>query len=767
LSEGCRRLAIHGLGGCGKTALALETAYRTREKYPACAIFWVPAISQETFEQAYREMGLLLRIPGITDPNADVKQLVKARLSDESFKSWLMIIDNADDDSVLFESPKDRNRTNRLFDYIPLNRRGSIIFTTRTRKAAVRLAGANLLQIKELNEVDAKSMLDQYLHKKDLLRDDSIVHDFLELLTYLPLAIVQAMAFVIGNDIQLSEYINIYKGSDKDATDLLSKDFEDMGRYPQTENPVATTWYISFNRIREQNKLAAEYLSQMAFTTGEAIPVSLLRHGRTQIETTEALGTLTAYAFVTERQQQRSSPDPPQQERMFDMHQLVRLATCNWLREHDEWHFWTNEALTRLIEIVPYGDQYTWRTWITYLPHAVHVVDLPEVYHKENRVLLLQNVGACEYALGRYTAAERIERLVVERRQCMFGIQHPYTLWSMRSLATTLLQLYKYTEAEQILRETLTLQTKLLGKEHRDTLQCSQDLAEVLRQQSKHLEAEKILQETLTLQEKTLGKAHFDTLWSSSYLELVFVDQGKYVEAEMSIRNTLALREMTFGKESLETLKSRHYLGRVLDEQKKYEEAEVVYRHSATLHKKIFGEEHPETLKNISRLGSVLYSQGKYEEAEVIFREAVESSERSSGGDHFDTLVYTLSYATIIRYQHRYDEALPFYERAFIGFRKTLGIQHQQTQNCLYYWDHTRLLAAARLSESEKQDIIYELAQGYRSVPRNSRKFVRASRPRANSVHSEGPSKRERVLRPRARTVVGSHENWDCMNGTR
>jgi tetratricopeptide (TPR) repeat protein len=726
----------------------------------------VPAISQETFEQAYREIGLLLRIPGITDPNADVKQLVKTRLSDESFKSWLMIIDNADDDSVLFESPKDRNRTNRLFDYIPLNRRGSIIFTTRTRKVAVRLAGANLLQLNELNEVDAKSMLDQYLHKKDLLGGDSIVHDFLELLTYLPLAIVQAMAFVIGNDIQLSEYIDIYKESDRGATDLLSKDFEDQGRYPETENPVAITWYISFNKIREQNELAAAFLSQMAFTTGEAVPASLLRQG-TKLETIEALGTLTAYAFVTERQQQRSSTDASQQERVFDMHRLVRLATCNWLRQHGGWNSWAKAALTRLIEIIPYGDDKTWRTWIAYLPHAMHLVDLPEVYHEENRVLLLQKVGACEFTLGRYTAAERIERLVVERRQCMTGIEHPHTLWSMRSLATTLLQLYKYTEAEQILRETHTLQTKLLGKEHRDTLKSSQVLAEVLRQQNKHLEAEKTLQETLTLQEKTLGKAHFDTLRSSSYLGLVFIDQGKYVEAEASIRDTLVSQEKAFGKESLETLGSRHYLGRVLDEQKKYEEAEVVYRHSATLHKKIFGEEHPETLKNISRLGSVLYSQGKYEEAEVIFREAVELSERSSGGDHFDTLVYTLSYAIIIRYQHEYDEALPFYERAFIGFRKTLGIQHQQTQNCLYCWDHTRLLAAARLSESEKQDIIYELAQGYRSVPRNSRKFVRASRPRANSVHSEGPSKRERVLRSRARTVVGSHENWDCMNGTR
>ena len=76
---------IYGLGGCGKTALALESAYRTREQQPTRAIFWVPAVSRESFEQAYREIGMLLRILGTTDNKADVKQLIKARLSDEGF----------------------------------------------------------------------------------------------------------------------------------------------------------------------------------------------------------------------------------------------------------------------------------------------------------------------------------------------------------------------------------------------------------------------------------------------------------------------------------------------------------------------------------------------------------------------------------------------------------------------------------------------------------------------------------------------------------
>ncbi|XPS81920.1 hypothetical protein M3J09_013845 [Ascochyta lentis] len=74
-SEGCRRLAVYSLGGCGKTTLILETAYQTREQHLTRVVFWVPAVSQASFEQAYRQIGTLLRIPGIAHAKADVKEV--------------------------------------------------------------------------------------------------------------------------------------------------------------------------------------------------------------------------------------------------------------------------------------------------------------------------------------------------------------------------------------------------------------------------------------------------------------------------------------------------------------------------------------------------------------------------------------------------------------------------------------------------------------------------------------------------------------------
>ncbi len=100
-------MSIYGLGGGGKTAVALELAYRMTAKHSHFLVLWVLAISRETFEIAYHKIGTLLHIPGTTDDKANVKQLVKEGLDSGGFGNWLMIADNADDTGVLLEGPDD------------------------------------------------------------------------------------------------------------------------------------------------------------------------------------------------------------------------------------------------------------------------------------------------------------------------------------------------------------------------------------------------------------------------------------------------------------------------------------------------------------------------------------------------------------------------------------------------------------------------------------------------------------------------------------
>jgi hypothetical protein len=282
----------------------------------------VPAISLESFELAYRDIGTRLCIPGIGDNNADVKRLVKETLSLGNLGDWLMIVDNADDSEILLRVDNDSHEAARLIDYIPHSNKGAILFTTRSRKAAIDLTQSNVLKLNDMGKAEARQLLAQRTTRQALLNDDAAVDVLLETLTGLPLAIVQAAAFINQNDTSVSEYVSLLQHVGTKA-ELFSEHFEDPSRYRDMDRTVAKTWHISFEQIRRQDPLAAEYLSFIACIDRISIPQSLLLPGRSVVQQTKALRTLTGYAFITERQQ---IVPGSKKERFFDMHQLVHMA---------------------------------------------------------------------------------------------------------------------------------------------------------------------------------------------------------------------------------------------------------------------------------------------------------------------------------------------------------------------------------------------------------------------------------------------------------
>jgi hypothetical protein len=173
-----------------------------------------------------------------------------------------------------------------------------------------------------MDQVEARKVLEKSLIQTHILKEDKATVRLLNLLAYLPLAIVQAAAFINANEISISLYIALYKNGEDEVIELLSTDFEDQGRYRDTKNPIATTWLISFNQICLQDQLAADYLSFMSCLVSQRIPKSLLPLAQSKIKMVEAIGTLTAYSFITKREIEQS----------FDLHRLVHLATQNWLR---------------------------------------------------------------------------------------------------------------------------------------------------------------------------------------------------------------------------------------------------------------------------------------------------------------------------------------------------------------------------------------------------------------------------------------------------
>ncbi|KAL5384235.1 hypothetical protein DPSP01_005380 [Paraphaeosphaeria sporulosa] len=667
-----RRMTIYGLGGCGKSALALEFAYRALARHARRLVFWVPAMSHESFDLAFREIGTHLRIPGVNDDDANVKQLVKETLSQSD--NWLMIVDNADDSRVLLDSDSQKQST-RLIDYIPYSSGGLVLFTTRSRKAATELTQTCILGLEDMDQTEARQLLAQRISRQALLNDKVAIDELLKSLTGLPLAIVQATAFINENDISITNYMSLLQHTSTKA-ELFSERFEDSSRYQGLDSTVAKTWHISFKQIQRQDPLAVEYLSFISCIDRINIPQSLLPSGTSQLQHIKALGTLTAYAFLTERQQTVPGAN---KERFFDMHRLVHMALSWWLEGHGQRKTWAGTAAARIEELVPYGGHERREIWMAYLPHALHVVEVEDGLDSATSARLLERIGRCQESSGQYALAELAHRQAWSFRKDLLGLEHFHTLTSVSNLGLVLERQGKYKEAEAMHRRALEGREKVLGREHPDTLTSVSQLGLVLLRQGKYEEAEAAERRALEGREKVLGREHPDTLTSVSQLGSVLESQGKYKEAEAMHHRALEGYEKVLGREHPHTLTSVSQLGSVLESQGKYKEAEAMHQQALEGREKVLGREHPDTLISVSNLGSVLESQGKYKEAEAMYRRALEGYEKVLGREHPDTLTSVSNLGSVLERQGKYKEAEAMYRRDLKGSEKVLGREHPDT----------------------------------------------------------------------------------------
>ncbi|KAF1970199.1 hypothetical protein BU23DRAFT_601125 [Bimuria novae-zelandiae CBS 107.79] len=301
------------------------------------------------------DIGQQLRIPNLEQEKSDIQKLVQHWLSQENSGRWLLVFDNADSIDIWTDKAGNTPGSSRRIDYLPKSKGGSILFTTRSRKAATKLADKNVVSVGEMDETMAKDLLEKSLPDPDLVANGGATTDLLQKLTHLPLEIVQAAAYINENETMLAEYAAL-DDTEQNKIELLSEEFEDKGRYEDSKNPVATTWLISFEQIRNREPLAAEYLSFMSCVDAKDIPQSLLPPAESATKAVDAIGTLAAYSFVTKQKTGQ----------LLGLHRLVHLATRNWLRMDGTLGAWAATALARLEEVFPDNDHTNRSVWRMY-----------------------------------------------------------------------------------------------------------------------------------------------------------------------------------------------------------------------------------------------------------------------------------------------------------------------------------------------------------------------------------------------------------------
>jgi tetratricopeptide (TPR) repeat protein len=663
------KIAITGLGGVGKTQLVLELVYRIRDRYKNCIVIWIPAIGIESLHQSYLDVARQLKIPGSDEDKADAKKLVQAYLSKESAGRWLLVFDNADDVNMWIKSGPDPG-SNRLIDYLPRSEQGCIIFTTRDRKTAVKLAHQNIIEVPEMDDDVAIELLQKCLVNSDLVNDTLDTVTLLKELSYLPLAIVQAAAYINENGITLTEYQSLLTDQEEEVIDLLSEEFEDDGRYDNIKNPVATTWLISFEQIRHRDPLAADYLSFMCCINPKAIPQSLLPLGPSRKKELEAIGTLNAYSFVSKRPADLA----------LDLHRLVHLATRNWLRKEKLLAHLTKEAIKRLQGVFPDEDYKNRSVWRMYLPHARYVLESNLVDKDwENRMGLLWRYGICLNADGRWNEAEAAITEVLEIEKRDLGVDHPSTLLSLNNLVVIYQNQGRFKEAEDIQTRLLELNEKVLGAEHPNTLLNMNNLAHNYTQQGQWKEAEDIQTRLLELNEKVLGAEHPNTLLNMNNLAHNYTQQGQWKEAEDIQTRLLELNEKVLGAEHPNTLMNINNLAHNYTQQGRWKEAEDIQIRLHKLNEKVLGAEHPQTLINMNNLAGNYIQQGRWKEAEDIQTRLLELNEKLLGAEHPSTLTSMVNLASTLWNQGRWKEAEDLEVQVMETRLRVFGAEHPST----------------------------------------------------------------------------------------
>jgi tetratricopeptide (TPR) repeat protein len=560
--------AISGLGGVGKTQLALEYAYRHRSDYQA--VLWAQAQTREALTSSYLTIASLLGLPEKdASESALVIAAVKQRL--QTSTGWLLILDNADELAL-------------ARDFLPPTVGGHVLLTTRAQ-AMGRFA--HRVEVDILPRALGALFL---LRRAGLLVLDAALEQapqqeqacaICEALGGLPLALDQAGAYIEETGCSLLEYQRLFEHR---SVDLLARRGGLVEDHPL---PVATTWSLSFEQVEQRNPAAADLLRVCAFLAPDAIPETIVTEGAPHLGPRlasvgadpyllgEAIEVLRAYSLLRRDVGEEVGS-------LLSVHRLVQAVLQESMDEPSK-KTWAKRVVLALNAAFPFVEHQTWSLCDRLVPHAKRGADLINAYG-----MVFSEAARLLNQTGGYLS---------ERA--------------------------RYQESEPLLERVLLIQERGLGEGHPDTARSLSNLAGLYQRQGKYVQAEPLLERALLIREQQLGGKHPDTARSLSNLAGLYQRQGKYVQAEPLLERALAVGEQVYGANHPEVATGLNNLAVLYQSQGKYAEVGPLLERALLIREQELGEEHPDTVRSLSNLAVLYQYQDKYILAEPLLERAL------------------------------------------------------------------------------------------------------------------------------------------------
>ncbi len=639
--------AISGLGGIGKTQIAVEYAYRHRNKYRA--VLWCRAGTEADLAAGFQEIARMLELPD-GEIREQAKAVASVRQWLEREAGWLLVLDNADDPETVAR-------------FLPAAHRGHVLLTSRAWNLN-RLKVVRPFRLKPLERGESvRFLLKRTVRDEAVEAEKEVASEVAEELGDLPLALEQAAAYIYDRQTRFDAYLASYR-----ERRLRLLELGEPADYPAS---VATTWALNFEEVEKTSAASAELLRLSVFLAPDAIPLELLAKGGSELgsELSKGLANVNEDPLALDELlaplARFSLIERDIEKQTYRIHRLVQAVLKDAL-DGTERRLWAERTVRAMNKAFPDPDLENWPLCERLQPQALAVALLIEAYSFdfEEAGQLLNDTGLFASQRARYPDGERLFQRSITIMEEAIGPRHPDLAKVLNNLAGTYFHQGRFSEAEPLYRRSLEIFEVELGSEHLDVATALNNLAEVYHSQGRLSEAEQLFQRSLVIKEKSLGPDHPSLATTLNNLAGVYYAQGRLLEAEPLMRRDLAITERELGPEHPAVAIGLNNLAYLYHKQARFAESEELYQRALVILEQSTGQNHPRFARTLSNLANLFWHQDRYSEAEPLYRRSLAIREKILRDGHPDIVASLQSLAILLRKTDREEEALEVETRA-------------------------------------------------------------------------------------------------------